>query len=119
MSNIVNSLIVRSWYRTQDPASGFNASFMPYKNKKYYCSLVINKDFQMKLEDRYLFRWFLKCCKTSDDSLKFLTMLRGGGGKKGTRPFPGRATATELPPLLAMPLSASKKLNTMFYANKH
>ena len=32
----------------------------------------------MKLEDRYLFKWFLNCCKIFDVSLKFLAMLRGG-----------------------------------------
>ena len=34
-----------------------------------------------------IFKWFLKCHKISDDSLKYLAMLRGGGG--GARPFLG------------------------------
>ena len=41
----------------------------------------------MKLEDQYLIKWFLKCRKMDDDSLKFLAILRGGEGAKTFSPL--------------------------------
>ena len=39
----------------------------------------MKKDFQVILENEYSFQSFLKCCKISGESLKFLSMLTGGG----------------------------------------
>ena len=48
----------------------------------------------MELEDQYVLKWFLKCCKIADDSLNFLAILTRG-------PFP------PCPPL-AMPLGETE-----------
>ena len=45
----------------------------------------------MKLEDKYLLKWFLKCRKIADDSLIFLAILTGGGARGGQDLFQGGA----------------------------
>ena len=48
----------------------------------------------MKLEDKYLLKWFLICRKIADELLKFLAILRGGQDLfQGGLPPLGYATA--------------------------
>ena len=58
----------------------------------------------MKLEDQYLIKWFLKCRKMDDDSLKFLAIPRGGEGAKTF----SRGQLPPCPPPLATPLEKTK-----------